>query len=116
MFSEEELDQLRSCWILPDGTHYVVPGERHDDNLPPGFRTIESAEKRCFRMSFGWGWTAPISQMTIACERITEEQRNVIKYLLKSGTIKEDQICALNSFGRDRQKKRDLLEEILSEI
>ena len=101
MFTKEELNSLRSCWILPDGTFWTVPPEEHDINLPDGYyddnwdmnKSIDEVEQKCFRMSFSWGWTAPISQMTIPSKcKLTEHQMQIIRYLLMAKIIKYNQI------------------------
>ena len=101
MFTEEELQTLKSCWVLPDGKLWSVQPEQHDNYLPDGYydenwdynKSISEVEKKCFRMSFSWGWDAQISQMTISesCE-LTETQYQVIKYLVLSKTITIRQI------------------------
>jgi hypothetical protein len=101
MFTKEELNSLRSCWVLPDGKFWTVPAEAHDRNLPDGYyndnwdenKSIDEVEKKCFRMSFSWGWTAEVSQMTIPnnCE-LTEPQKQIIKYLLMAKIINSNQI------------------------
>ncbi len=113
MFTEEEINKLRSCWVLPDGSIEEVPSEQHDDYLPDGYETVLEAEKKCFRMSFGWGWDAPISQMTISsnCE-LTEKQKQVIKYLLMAKIITHRQI----EYYGDREEFYALLTEVENEL
>lgn len=99
MFTKEELKKLQSCWVLPDGKLYAVAPESHDMYLPDGYykeawdnqQQIDNVEKKCFRMSFSWGWDAPISQMTIRCD-LTESQKQIIRYLLMAKTITYSQI------------------------
>lgn len=118
MFTKEKLNQLRSCWVLPDGEIYPVPSEQHDGYLPDGYyeegweneNQIAEVEKKCFRMSFGWGWDAPISQMTIACDNLTDAQKNIIKYLCMAGVINWKQIRVHGILSRS-----ELLDEILGE-
>ena len=122
MFTKAELEKLQSCWILPDGKIYPVPNEQHDNYLPDAYYTksnnfdytaseVAQVEKKCFRMSFGWGWDAEISQMTIACDYLTDNQKSIIKYLLNAKIITWNQICVVShSFSRN-----ELLDEILEE-
>ena len=117
MFTEKELNTLRSCWVLPDGTLWSVPAEAHDTNLPdeyydPSFNQqdeITQVEKKCFRMSFWWGWDADISQMTISCITLTEPQQQIIMYLLASKIITSNQIETVGDHWKN-------LEEILVNI
>jgi len=121
MFTEKQLDHLRSCWVLPDGKLFPVPSEQHDNYLPDGYYKPNSSyngndeilqvEKKCFRMSFGWGWDAEISQMTIACDDLTEPQKQIIKYLYKAKIVKWNQISVISR----NNTKRDLFQEILDE-
>ncbi len=121
MFTKKELNDLRSCWVLPDGKIWAVSPEAHDRNLPDGYyndnwdvnKSIDEVEKKCFRMSFSWGWTAPISQMTIPakCE-LTEQQKQVIKYLLMAKIITHRQI----EYYGDREEFYALLTEVENEM
>ncbi len=87
MFTKKELQDLRSCWILPNGVIYPVPAERHDLYMPSKYKDdVLKAEKECFRMSFWFGFDAEISQMSIACP-LTEEQIIIIRCLVNSKTI-----------------------------
>ena len=121
MFTDSELDTLRSCWVLPDGKLWSVPSESHDWNLPDGLYkesfdgngSVLEVESKCFRMSFSWGWTAPISQMTIAatCD-LTEPQKQIIRYLLMAKIITYKQI----QYHGHREEIYAMLDEIETQI
>ena len=117
MFNKKELQTLKSCWVLPDGKLWAVPPESHDRDLPDGYynenwdinKSIDEVEKKCFRMSFSWGWDAPVSQMTIPskCD-LTEPQKQIIKYLLMAKIINSNQI----EYYGSRKDFYDLLTEL----
>ena len=122
MFTEEEINKLRSCWILPDGKFWTVPPEAHDRNLPDGYynenwdmnKSIDEVETKCFRMSFSWGWNAEISQMTIPAKcKLTEKQIQVIRYLLMAKIIKSSQI---EYYGKNDNEFYAMLDEVEKEL
>ena len=63
MFTKQELWDMRSNWIHPDGTIQIVASEGHDDDFPPFCETIENAENSCVKVSCCWGYYAPISEV-----------------------------------------------------
>ncbi len=63
MYTKQQLWDIRSNWIHPDGTVQVVSHENHDNELPDFCKTIENAENSCVKMSCGWGYDAEISEI-----------------------------------------------------
>jgi hypothetical protein len=79
MFSKEELWEMRSSWIHPNGTIQIVPQEGHDDNLPPFCKTIENAENSCVKLSCCWGYDAEISEIYLPRKLTTYQAQNLVK-------------------------------------
>lgn len=76
-YTKEYLWEIRSSWILPDGNIIIVPNERHDDYLPDFCSDIKQAENSCIRVSCGWGYNAPISEIFLP-RKLTIYQAQVL--------------------------------------
>jgi hypothetical protein len=63
MFSKQELNDMMSCWIHPDGTIQPVASEGHEDDLSEFCKTMKDAENSCVKVSCCWGYKAPISEI-----------------------------------------------------
>ena len=79
MFTSEELFEIRSNWILPDGTIKVVAQEGHDDDLPEFFKSIKEAEDTCVKVSCAWGYYAPISEIYLPIRLTMHQAQKLIE-------------------------------------
>lgn len=89
MISKEKLWEIRTSWILPSGEVIAVPSEAHDRHLPPGYKTVENAEKGCVRVSCCWGYTAPISKIFLP-DKITVQQAQKLIDINESAKVAYD--------------------------
>lgn len=76
--TKDRLFEIRSSWILPSGEILTVPCERHEDYLPPICKTEKDAENSCVKVSCGWGYDAPISEIYLP-RTLTIGQARVLK-------------------------------------
>lgn len=88
-YTKDQLWEIRSNWILPDGTIKIVPSERHDSNLPNFCKTVKDAEKSCVKVSCCWGYTAPISKVYLPRKLTVYQARQLVK-INDSLKIEED--------------------------
>jgi len=77
MYTKERLFEIRSSWVLPNGTIEVVPPECHDDYVPDIYETIKQAEDLCVKISCSWGYDAPISEIYLP-RRLTTYQAQIL--------------------------------------
>ena len=79
MYSKQELYDMRSNWIHPDGTIQIVASEGHDDDLPPFCKTIENAENSCVKVSCCWGYDAEISKIYLPRKLTTYQAQKLVE-------------------------------------
>lgn len=60
---KDKLWNIKSSWILPSGEIMIVPCEMHDDYIPDFCKDRKCAEQACVKISCGWGYDSPISEI-----------------------------------------------------
>ena len=88
--NNQELWDIRSNWIHPDGTIQIVASEGHDNDLPPFCKTVKNAENSCVKVSCCWGYDAPISEIYLPRKLTTYQAQ---KLITMNEDIKEHYNC-----------------------